>query len=167
MRGSVSKIVRFEDEEEFIEEMQAVFDVFSELSQRYGGGNVLEGVILWDTIGIKDGEDVKVFRVGEFQYVRGTLSLEPKKMFTLERYFDELESKWDELSVDDIKYFVDLMNEALGEEIVYYEAYDLGLERGEAYIIINLLALEYLDHVIDVEDRDAFEWALNTLMKYL
>ncbi|CAB49914.1 hypothetical protein [Pyrococcus abyssi] len=167
MRGSVSKVVRFDDEEEFIEEMQAVFDVFSELSQRYGGGNVVEGVILWDTVGIKDNDDIKVFRVGEFQWVKGTLNLEPEKLFTLERYFDELESKWDELTPEDIKYFVDLMNEALGEERVYYEAYDLGLNRGEAYVVINLFALEYLDHVVDVDDREAFEWALNTLMKYL
>ena len=167
MRGSVSKIVRFEDEEEFIEEMQTAFDIFSELSQRYGGGNVIEGVILWDTVGIRDNDDIKVFRIGEFQWVKGTLNLEPEKLFTLEKYFDELESKWDELSVDDVKYFVDLTNEALGEERVYYEAYDLGLKRGEAYLIINLLALEYLDHVIDVEDREAFDWALNMLMKYL
>ena len=59
------------------------------------------------------------------------------------------------------------MNEALGEERVYYDAYDLGLRRGEAYLVINLRALQYLDHVIDVDDRDAFEWALNTLMKYV
>ncbi|ASJ16599.1 hypothetical protein A3L04_05710 [Thermococcus chitonophagus] len=167
MRGSVSKVVSFEDEEEFIEEMQAVFDVFSELSQRYGGGNVIEGVILWDTVGIRDNDDVKIFRVGEFQFIKGTLNLPVEKIFTLERFFDELESKWDEISVEDIKYFVDLINEALGEERVYYDAYDLGLKRGEAYLVINLRALQYLDHVIDVDDRDAFEWALNTLMKYI
>ena len=106
MRGSVSKIVRFENEEEFIDEMQAVFDVFSELSSRYGGGNVIEGIILWDTIGIQDDEGIKVFRVGEFQMVRGSLNLPVEKIFTLERFFDEMESKWDELSVEDIKYFV-------------------------------------------------------------
>ncbi|AFK22426.1 hypothetical protein Py04_0834 [Pyrococcus sp. ST04] len=147
--------------------MQAVFDVFSELANRYGGGNVIEGVILWDTIGIKDNDDVKIFRVGEFQFIKGTLNLPVEKIFTLERFFDEMENKWDELSVEDIKYFVDLMNEALGEERVYYDAYDLGLKRGEAYIVINLRALQYLDNVIDVEDREAFEWALNTLMKYV
>ncbi|AAL81041.1 hypothetical protein PFDSM3638_04585 [Pyrococcus furiosus DSM 3638] len=167
MRGSVSRIVRFDNEEEFIDEMQAVFDVFSELSSRYGGGDVIEGIILWDTIGIQDDEGIKIFRVGEFQMVRGSLNLPVEKIFTLERFFDEMESKWDELSVEDIKYFVDLMNESLGEERVYYDAYDLGLERGEAYIVINLRSLQYLDHVVDVEDREAFEWALSTLMKYI
>ncbi|WP_048058344.1 hypothetical protein [Pyrococcus yayanosii] len=167
MGGTVSKVVRFDDEEEFLEEMKATMEVLDELSMKYGGARVIEGLILWDSIAVRDDEDVKVFRIGQFQFVRGALKLDIEPLMKLERFMDEMESKRDELSVEDIRYFVDIMNEALGEERVYYDAYDLGLDRNEAYMIINLRALQYLDHVVDVEDREAFEWALNTLMKYL
>ncbi len=166
MAGTVSKIVRFEDEETFVKELDLVLGAFSYLASKYGH-NPVEGVVLWDQIGIQDDENVKVFRVGEFPFVEGLLNLELEKIRVLESYFDEMESKWDELSVEDIANYVDLMNEALGEERVYYDAYSLGLDRNTAYLILNIVALTYLEGVLDGEDREIFEGAAELLLKYL
>jgi hypothetical protein len=118
-------------------------------------------------VGIRDEEGVKIFRVGEFPYVEGTLKVDLETLRTLERYFDEMESKWDDLTTDEINYFIEMLNEALGEERVYYEAYDLGLDRNEAYIILNIKGLYYLEHVVDAEDRHVLEEAVSLLMKYV
>ncbi|ASI99697.1 hypothetical protein [Thermococcus celer] len=166
MAGTVSKIIHFEDEEGFLDDMSEAMERFSYLASRYGH-NPIEGVILWDYVGVQDGEGVKVFRVGEFPYFRGTLKLDLETLRVMERYFDEMESKRDELSVEDIAHFVDLINEALGKEIVYYEAYDLGLEGNTAYVIFNIANLYYLEGVLDEEDREAFEEAVEILLKYL
>lgn len=166
MAGTVSKIIHFEDEEGFLDDMSEAMERFSYLASRYGH-NPIEGVILWDYVGVQDGEGVKVFRVGEFPYFRGTLKLDLETLRVMERYFDEMESKRDELSVEDIAHFVDLINEALGKEIVYYEAYDLGLEGNTAYVIFNIANLYYLEGVLDEEDREAFEEAVEILLRYL
>ncbi len=166
MVGTVSKIVRFEDEEAFVKELDLALEAFSYLASKYGH-NPVEGVVLWDQIGIRDEDSVKVFRVGEFPFVEGLLNLELEKIRVLESYFDEMESKWDELSVEDIANYVDLMNDALGEERVYYDAYSLGLDRNTAYLILNIVALTYLEGVLDGEDREIFEGAVGLLLKYL
>ncbi|AJC72341.1 hypothetical protein X802_09430 [Thermococcus guaymasensis DSM 11113] len=166
MAGTVSKIVRFEDEEAFVKELDLALEAFSYLASKYGH-NPVEGVVLWDQIGIRDEESVKVFRVGEFPFVEGLLNLELEKIRVLESYFDEMESKWDELSVEDIANYVDLMNDTLGEERVYYDAYSLGLDRNTAYLILNIVALTYLEGVLDGEDREIFEGAVELLLKYL
>ncbi|ASJ00683.1 hypothetical protein [Thermococcus gorgonarius] len=166
MRGTVSKIIRFQDEEEFIEVIDSALEGFSYLASRYGH-NPVEGIVLWDQIGIRDNEGLKVFRVGEFPFVEGTLKLDLETIRVLERYFDEMESKWDELSVEDIAYFADLINDALGKEIVVYDAYDLGLDRNTAYIILNLVNLQYLDGILDGEDREIFERSVELLLQYI
>ncbi len=167
MAGTISKILSFEDEELFIDEIDSALQAFTYLAGRYGSGNVVDGVVLWDSIAIKDKEGIKVFRIGEFPYVEGTLNVTLETLRIMERYFDEMESKWDELTVEEINYFVEMLNEALGRDIVFYDAYALGLDRGQAYIIINLRALQYLEHVIDAEDREIFEDALGVLMRYI
>ena len=167
MAGTISKIVSFEDEELFIDEMDSVLQAFTYLAGRYGSGSVVEGVILWDSIAVQDDEGLKVFRVGEFPYVEGALKMDLETLRTLERYFDEMESRWDELTVEEINYFVEMTNEALGRDIVFYDSYALGLDRNQAYIILNLKALQYLEHVVDAEDREVFEDALGMLMKYI
>jgi hypothetical protein len=166
MGGTVSKIIHFEDEDEFIDDMDRVLEAFSYLAGRYGH-NPIEGIILWDSIGIQDRDGVKVFRVGEFPFAEGTLNLDLEEIRLLEKYFDELESKWDELSVEDIRHFVDLMNEALGKEMVIYEAYDLGLDRNTAYILLNIANIHYLDSILEGDDREIFESALELLLKYV
>ncbi|ACS33829.1 hypothetical protein [Thermococcus gammatolerans] len=166
MVGTVSRIVRFEDEEAFINDLDLALEAFSYLASKYGH-NPVEGVVLWDQLGIKDEEGMKVFRVGEFPFVEGLLKLDLERIRILERYFDEMESKWDELSVEDIANYVDLMNEALGEERVYYDAYSLGLDRNTAYIILNLVSLNYLESVLEGKDREIFEEAVGLLLKYL
>ena len=166
MVGTVSRIINFEDEEVFVKELDLALEAFSYLASKYGY-NPVEGVVLWDQIGIRDEESVKVFRVGEFPFVEGLLNLELEKIRVLESYFDEMESKWDELSVEDIANYVDLMNDALGEERVYYDAYSLGLDRNTAYLILNIVALTYLEDVLDGEDREIFEGAVGLLLKYL
>lgn len=50
---------------------------------------------------------------------------------------------------------------------MFYEAYDLGLSRNEAYLILNIKALHYLDRVVDAEDRKVLEEAVGLLMKYV
>ncbi|ASJ12222.1 hypothetical protein [Thermococcus thioreducens] len=166
MAGTISKIIHFRDEEEFLDDMTEIMERFSYLASKYGH-NPVEGVLLWDYIGVQDEEGVKIFRVGEFPYFEGTLKVDLETLRVMERYFDEMESKWDELRVEDIAYFVEMLNEALGREIVFYEAYDLGLDRNTAYIILNLLSIHYLEGVLDGGDRDIFEEALELLMKYI
>ncbi|AIF69651.1 hypothetical protein PAP_06265 [Palaeococcus pacificus DY20341] len=165
--STVSKIVRYSDEEKFLSDMDDILGRFTYLAGRYGSGNVIEGLLLWDYIGIQDDEGMKIFRLGEFPYVEGTLKIDIEKLRLLEKYFDEMESKWDEITTDEIAHFVKMINMALGEERVFYDAYELGLGRGEAYLIINIKALHYLDHVVDAEDRDVFEEAVQLLMEYL
>ncbi|ANF23170.1 hypothetical protein [Thermococcus piezophilus] len=166
MPGTISKIIHFQDEEEFLEDMMEIVERFTYLASRYGH-NVIEGVLLWDYIGIHDEGGVKIFRVGEFPYFEGTLKLDLETLRIMERYFDEMESKWDELRVEDIAYFVEMLNEAIGREIVFYEAYDLGLDRNTAYIILNLLNLQYLESVVEGTDREIFEEAVGMLMEYV
>ncbi|ACJ15941.1 hypothetical protein, conserved [Thermococcus onnurineus NA1] len=166
MGGTISKIVHFRDEEEFLDDMTEIMERFTYLASRYGH-NPIEGILLWDYIGIQDEEGIKIFRVGEFPYFEGTLKLDLETLRVMERYFDEMESKWDELRVEDIAYFVEMLNEALGREIVFYEAYDLGLDRDTAYIILNLVSLHYLESVLDGKDREIFEEAVQMLMKYI
>ena len=166
MTGTISKIVRFEDEEEFLDDMAEIMERFTYLASRYGH-NPIEGVLLWDYIGIQDDEGIKIFRIGEFPYIEGTLKVDYETLRILERYFDEIESHRDDLSVEEISYFIEMLNEALGREIVFYEAYDLGLNRNEAYLILNIKALHYLDRVVDVEDRGVLEEAVRLLMKYV
>ncbi len=166
MGGTVSKIVTFQDEEEFIDDLEFALERFSYLASKYGH-NPVEGVVLWDSIGVRDDEGVKLFRVGEFQYIEGTLRLELGTLRVLERYFDEMESRWDELSVEEINYFVEMLNEALGEERVYYDAYSLGLDRDTAYIIINVVSLKYLESILEGTDREVFEEAVEKLLKYI
>lgn len=146
--------------------MTEIMERFTYLASRYGH-NPIEGILLWDYIGIQDEEGIKIFRVGEFPYFEGTLKLDLETLRVMERYFDEMESKWDELRVEDIAYFVEMLNEALGREIVFYEAYDLGLDRDTAYIILNLVSLHYLESVLDGKDREIFEEAVQMLMKYI
>ena len=164
MTGTISKIVRFEDEEEFLDDMAEIMECFTYLASRYGH-NPIEGILLWDYIGIQDDEGIKIFRIGEFPYIEGTLKVDYETLRILERYFDEIESHRDDLSVEEISYFIEMLNEALGREIVFYEAYDLGLNRNEAYLILNIKALHYLDRVVDVEDRGVLEEAVRLLMK--
>jgi len=166
MTGTISKIVRFEDEEEFLDDMAEIMERFTYLASRYGH-NPIEGVLLWDYIGIQDDEGIKIFRIGEFPYIEGTLKVDYETLRILERYFDEIESHRDDLSVEEISYFIEMLNEALGREIVFYEAYDLGLNRNEAYLILNIKALHYLDRVVDVEDREVLDEAVRLLMKYV
>ena len=166
MAGTISKIIHLRDEEEFLDDMTEIMERFSYLASKYGR-NPVEGVLLWDYIGVQDQEGVKIFRVGEFPYFEGTLKVDLETLRVMERYFDEMESKWDELRVEDIAYFVEMLNDALGREIVYYEAYDLGLDRNTAYIILNLVSLHYLESVLDGRDREIFEEAVELLMRYL
>ena len=166
MTGTISKIVRFEDEEEFLDDMAEIMERFTYLASRYGH-NPIGGVLFWDYIGIQDDEGIKIFRIGEFPYIEGTLKVDYETLRILERYFDEIESHRDDLSVEEISYFIEMLNEALGREIVFYEAYDLGLNRNEAYLILNIKALHYLDRVVDVEDRGVLEEAVRLLMKYV
>jgi len=166
MGGTVSKIIRFRDEEEFIEDMDFALERFSYLASKYGH-NPVGGIVLWDSIGVRDDEGIKLFRVGEFPYFEGTLRLDLETLRVMERYFDELESRWDELTVEEINYFVEMLNEALGEERVYYDAYSLGLDRNTAYVILDLVALNYLESVLDGKDREIFEEAVGVLLKYV
>ena len=166
MTGTISKIIHFHDEEEFLEEMNKAMEEFSYLASKYGH-NPIKGILLWDYIGVQDEEGVKIFRVGEFPYFEGMLKLDLETLRVMERYFDEMESRWDELSVEEINYFVEMLNEALGEERVYYDAYSLGLDRNTAYIIIDIVNLHYLESVLEDDDREIFEGAVQILMKYL
>ncbi|WP_297463648.1 hypothetical protein [Thermococcus sp.] len=166
MAGTISKIIPFRDEEEFLEDMSAAMERFSYLASRYGH-NPIEGILLWDYVGVQDEEGVKVFRIGEFPYFMGTLKLDLETLGILKRYFGEMENRLGELTVEEIKYFVDMLNEALGRQMVHYEAYDLGLDRNTAYIILNLASLHYLDSILEGKDREVFEEAVELLMKYL
>ena len=87
MAGTVSKIVSFNYEEEFVEDMEEVMERFTYLASRYGV-NVIEGVLLWDYIGIRDDEGIKVFRIGEFPYIEGILKVDLDMLKILEQYFD-------------------------------------------------------------------------------
>ncbi|ASJ10848.1 hypothetical protein A3L12_05800 [Thermococcus sp. P6] len=165
MAGTVSKVIRFRDEEEFIDDVGEAMEIFSRLAVKYGH-NPVEGIILWDYVGVRDREGVKVFRVGEFSRLRGTLDLDPETLEVMERHFDEMKGR-DDLGVEDIARLVDLLNEELGEEMVYYEAYDLGLERNTAYIILNLPNLAYLDGILEGDEREDFERAVKLLIKYV
>jgi hypothetical protein len=162
----VSKIIHFRDEEEFIDEMDFALERFSYLASKYGH-NPVQGLVLWDYIGVRDEEGTKIFRIGEFPYFEGTLRLDLEKLRIMERYFEELESRWDELTVEEINYFVEMLNEALGEERVYYDAYSLGLDRNTAYIILDVKAIHYLETVLDGKDRELFEEAVEVLLKYV
>ena len=166
MTGTISKIIHFRDEEEFLDEMGEAMERFSYLASKYGH-NPIEGILLWDYVGVRDEEGVKVFRVGEFPYFEGTLKVDLETLRVMERYFDEMESKWDELTVEEINYFVEMLNEALGEERVYYDAYSLGLDRNTAYVILNLASLHYLDSILEGRDREIFEEAVELLMRYV
>ena len=166
MTGTISKIIHFRDEEEFLDEMGEAMERFSYLASKYGH-NPIEGILLWDYVGVRDEEGVKVFRVGEFPYFEGTLKVDLETLRVMERYFDEMESKWDELTVEEINYFVEMLNEALGEERVYYDAYSLGLDRNTAYVILNLASLHYLDSILEGRDREIFEEAVELLMGYV
>jgi len=166
MTGTISKIIHFRDEEEFLDEMGEAMERFSYLASKYGH-NPIEGVLLWDYVGVRDEEGVKVFRVGEFPYFEGTLKVDLETLRVMERYFNEMESKWDELTVEEINYFVEMLNEALGEERVYYDAYSLGLDRNTAYVILNLASLHYLDSILEGRDREIFEEAVELLMRYV
>ena len=166
MTGTISKIIHFRDEEEFLDEMGEAMERFSYLASKYGH-NPIEGVLLWDYVGVRDEEGVKVFRVGEFPYFEGTLKVDLETLRVMERYFDEMESKWDELTVEEINYSVEMLNEALGEERVYYDAYSLGLDRNTAYVILNLASLHYLDSILEGRDREIFEEAVELLMRYV
>ncbi|MDI3476268.1 MAG: hypothetical protein PWQ79_1588 [Thermococcaceae archaeon] len=166
MAGTVSKIIQFRDEEEFLADMDEALEAFSYLASKYGH-NPVEGILLWDYVGIQDEDGIKIFRIGEFPYVEGVLKLDLETIRTLERYFDEMESRWDELSVEEINYFVEMMNEALGRELVYYEAYSLGLDRNTAYIILNIANIHYLEGVLDGSDREVFERAVEILLQYV
>ena len=164
--GTISKIVHFRDEEEFIEDMDSALERFSYLASKYGH-NPVGGIVLWDSIAVKDDEGIKLFRLGEFPYFEGTLRLDLETLRIMERYFDELESRLDELTVEEINYFVEMLNEALGEERVYYDAYSLGLDRNTAYIILDLVALNYLEGTLEGKDREIFEEAVEVLLKYI
>jgi len=164
--GTISKIVHFRDEEEFIEDMNSALERFSYLASKYGH-NPVGGIVLWDSIAVKDDEGIKLFRLGEFPYFEGTLRLDLETLRIMERYFDELESRLDELTVEEINYFVEMLNEALGEERVYYDAYSLGLDRNTAYIILDLVALNYLEGILEGKDREIFEEAVEVLLKYI
>ncbi len=166
MTGTISKIIHFRDEEEFLDEMGEAMERFSYLASKYGH-NPIEGILLWDYVGVREEEGVKVFRVGEFPYFEGTLKVDLETLRVMERYFDEMESKWDELTVEEINYFVEMLNEALGEERVYYDAYSLGLDRNTAYVILNLASLHYLDSILEGRDREIFEEAVELLMGYV
>ena len=166
MAGTISKIIHFHDEEEFLDVMSEVMERFSYLASKYGH-NPIGGVLLWDYIGVQDEEGIKIFRVGEFPYFKGTLKVDLETLRIMERYFDEMESKWDELRVEDIAYFVEMLNEALGRKMIYYEAYDLGLGRNTAYVIIDIASLHYLESVLEGRDREIFEEAVELLMKYV
>ncbi|WP_297499696.1 hypothetical protein [Thermococcus sp.] len=166
MGGTVSKIIHFRDEEEFIGDMDSALERFSYLASKYGR-NPVEGVLLWDYVGIKDDEGVKVFRVGEFPFVEGTLKVDLETLRIMERYFEEMESRLDELTVEEINYFVEMLNDALGEERIYYDAYRLGLDRNTAYIILNIASVHYLETILEGRDRELFEEAIGTLLKYL
>jgi len=165
MAGTVSKVIHFRDEEEFIDDVGEAMEIFSRLAAKYGH-NPVEGIILWDYVGVRDGEGVKVFRVGEFSRFRETLDLDPGTLEVMERHFDEIKGRED-LGVDAIARLVDLLNGELGEERVYYEAYDLGLERNTAYIILNLPNLIYLDSILEGDEREDFERAVKLLIKYV
>lgn len=165
--ATLSKIVRYDNEEEFLMDMEDILERFTYLASRYGSGNVIEGFLLWDYVAVQDDEGIKIFRIGEFPYVEGTLKVNIDELRILERYFDELESKWEELTTDEIDYFVKMLNEALGEERVFYEAYDLGLDRSEAYVILNIKALHYLERVIDENDKESLDEAVRLLIKYI
>jgi hypothetical protein len=166
MAGTVSKIVHFEDEERFIDDIDFALERFSYLASRYGH-NPIKGVVLWDYVAIEDNEDVKVFRVGEFPFVEGMLKLDLEKIRTLEEYFDEMESKWDELTVEEINAYVEMMNEALGEKRVFYDAYSLGLDRNTAYIIIDVHALHYLAGILEGEEKELLDEAAEVLLRYI
>ncbi|MCD6372555.1 MAG: hypothetical protein J7L37_03275 [Thermococcus sp.] len=166
MAGTISKIIHFRDEEEFLDDMTEVMERFSYLASKYGH-NPIEGILLWDYIGVQDEESLKIFRVGEFPYFEGTLKVDLETLRIMERYFDEMESKWDELRVEDIAYFVEMLNEALGRQMVFYEAYDLGLDRDTAYIVINIMNLHYLESVLDGREREIFEEAVGILMRHI
>ncbi|WP_297419810.1 hypothetical protein [Thermococcus sp.] len=166
MTGTVSKIIHFQDEEEFLDEISEAMEHFSYLASKYGH-NPIGGVLLWDYVGVQDEEGVKIFRVGEFPYFEGTLKVDLETLRIMERYFDELESRWDELTVEEINYFVEALNETLGGEMVYYEAYSLGLDRNTAYVILNIANLHYLDGILEGRDREVFEEAVGILMKYV
>jgi len=166
MAGTISKIIHFRDEEEFLDDMTEVMERFSYLASKYGH-NPIEGILLWDYIGVQDEESLKIFRVGEFPYFEGTLKIDLETLRIMERYFDEMESKWDELRVEDIAYFVEMLNEALGRQMVFYEAYDLGLDRDTAYIVINIMNLHYLESVLDGREREIFEEAVGILMRHI
>ena len=166
MVGTVSRIVRFSDEGEFIDDIDFALEAFSYLAGKYGH-NPVEGMVLWDSIAVRDEEGIKLFRIGEFPYFKGTLKLDLERLRIMEHYFDELESRWDELTVEDVYHFVEMINETLGEERVYYDAYSLGLDRNTAYIIINLVSINYLESVLKGTDREVFEEAVGALLKYL
>ena len=164
--GTVSKIISFHEGEEFIEDIDFALERFSYLASKYGH-NPVEEIVLWDSIAVRDDEGIKLFRVGEFPYFKGTLKLDLETLRIIERYFEELESRWDELTVEEINYFVEMLNEALGEERVYYDAYSLGLDTNTAYIILDLVALNYLESVLDGKDRELFQEAVSVLLKYI
>jgi len=164
--GTISKIIHFHDEEEFIDDIDSALERFSYLAGKYGH-NPVEGIVLWDSIAVRDDEGIKLFRLGEFPYFEGTLRLDLETLRTMERYFDELESRLDELTVEEINYFVEMLNEALGEERVYYDAYSLGLDRNTAYIILDLVALHYLEGTLEGKDREIFEEAVEVLLRYI
>ena len=70
--ATLSKIVRYDNEEEFLMDMEDILERFTYLASRYGSGNVIEGFLLWDYVAVQDDEGIKIFRIGEFPYVEGT-----------------------------------------------------------------------------------------------
>lgn len=122
---------------------------------------------MWDYIVIEDNEDVKVFCVGEFFFVEGMFKFDFEKIWMFEGYFDEMESKWDELMVEEINVYVEMMNEVLGERRVFYDVYFFGFDRNMVYIIIDIYVFYYFVGIFEGEEKEFLDEVVEVLFRYI
>ena len=160
--GTISAVVSFDDEETFLTDMQSVMELFYVLSQKYNCGNVILDVLTWDSITVRrrGGEEVSLFTElpSDVPWVR-----------MLEREINRIKSTKgeEELDVDDIEAAVERVNETFGEEVLRYDAHELGLKKNQAYMVIDVAALYYLESVVEPEEEEALYDATKKLSKWL
>jgi len=160
--GTISAIVSFEDEDSFLYDMQRAVEMFHDLSQRYGVRNVVLKLITWDSVEVIGGAQRESLLLRELPLDVPWVSL---FVGELRRTLEEKGS--DELDVEDIKAAVDAVNEAVGEEVLGYDAYDIGLRRNQAYLVVDVAALYYLESVVEPDDRDELYEAASILSGWL
>ncbi len=147
--GTVSVVVSFDDEDAFLSDMQSIMGGFHELSQKYGCRNVILDVITWDSIMVNSGTARERILLWELPADVSWVKLLERE---LRRAMEE--NGKNKLGVEEIKEAIEAVNSAIGSDFLRYDAYDLGLNVNQAYIILDIAALYYLEGAVSQSERD-------------